>query len=237
MARIRFIKRKAPKNGAARSGAARTTKKPSNLARCCNEDCSLFSESNVGETLNDKSGQLPLAAPQHSKEVSPCSNAAAHQGPHYICTNCSSLADTYLRNEPHGLLRGGHPARKGQRFFLLCKTCKDEAQRSSKQGCFCFDRTSSLCFQCKSDKLAFAAAKRDAEVEYNRLAFVPWGAMVDDKWLFMRPVLNCLCGKEELEIGDGQDGIMRCAGCEGTVTKTGGQVWDPFVDEFVEVFG
>ena len=61
--------------------------------------------------------------------------------------------------------------------------------------------------------------------------------MVDDKWLFMRPVSNCLCGEEELEIGDGQEGIMRCAGCEGTVTKRGGQVWDPFVDEFVEVFG
>lgn len=141
MARVRFTKRKAPKNCITRSRAAKATKKSSNLIHHCNENCNHFSEPNVEEILNDEPGQFSPAAPQHSKNVSPCSNAAAHRGPHFICTHCSSLADTYLRNEPHGLLHGGHPARKGQRFFLLCKECKEEAQKSAKQGCSCFDQT------------------------------------------------------------------------------------------------
>lgn len=61
--------------------------------------------------------------------------------------------------------------------------------------------------------------------------------MVDDEWRFTRPVLNCLCGEEYSEAGDGKEGILRCAGCEGTVMKTDGRAWDPFAGEFVEVFG
>ena len=80
-------------------------------------------------------------------------------------------------------------------------------------------------------------AKRDVEVERNRLGFVPWGEMGDGEWCLMKPVLNCVCGEEELEVGDGKEGILRCAGCEGTVIKTGGQVWDPFAMRFVDVFG
>lgn len=233
MARAKW---KAPKTRAAKSRAARAIKKTSNLAHPCSEDCSLFSEPNVGEILDDELGQFPPTPPQHSKYALPCSNVAAHQErTHYICTNCSSLADTYLRNDPHGLLRGGHPARKGQRFFQLCKECKKVARESAKQGCFCFDPT--LCFQCKCDKLQFATARRDAEVEHSRLGFVPSGEMVDGEWRFMRPVLNCLCWEEKLDVGDGTEGILRCAGCEGTVIKTDGRVWDPFAGEFVEVFG
>lgn len=61
--------------------------------------------------------------------------------------------------------------------------------------------------------------------------------MVDDEWRFMKPVLNCICGEENSEVGDGKEGILRCAGCEGTVMKTDGRAWDPFAGEFVEVFG
>lgn len=236
MARTRIVKRREPRTSAARTRATRATKKQSNFAHPCSEDCTLFSEDlDVDAILNDESGDLP-EPPPHSKEVSPCSNAAAHQnGPHYICTSCSSLANTYLRKDPHGLLLSGHPFVKGQRFFPLCKKCVKKAGVSAKQGCLCDCLDETLCFNCKRDKLYLAAAKRDAEVERVRLGFGPWGEMARSKWDFMRPVLRCICGEEELEVGDGREGVLRCAGCEGTVMKTGDRVWDPFAREFVKI--
>ena len=53
--------------------------------------------------------------------------------------------------------------------------------------------------------------------------------------LFMRPILRCFCGEEDLDLGDGMEGFLRCAGCEGIVIKTAGQVWDPFAKEFVKI--
>ena len=236
MARTRNFKRRAPRARAAISRAARATKKQSNLANSCSEDCTLFSEDlDVDAILNNESGDLPERAPL-SKEVSPCSNAAAHQnGPHYICTNCSLLANTYLQKDPHGLLHSGHPFIKGQRFFPLCKKCIKKAGESAKQGCLCDCLDETLCFKCKRDKLYLATAKRDAEVERVRLGFGPWGETARNKWQFMRPVLSCVCGEEELEVGDGKEGVLRCAGCEGTVMKTGGRVWDPFARAFVKI--
>lgn len=236
MAQARKTKRRAPKSRAAINRAARATKKQSKLVHPCSEDCTLFSEDlDVDAILNDELGDLP-EPPQHSKEVSPCSNAAAHQnGPHYICTNCSSLANTYLRNDPEGLLHSGHPFIKSQRFFPLCKKCVKKAVESAKQGCFCDCLDETLCFKCKRDKLYLATAKRDAEVERVRLGFAPWGEMARNKWQFMKPVISCVCGKEEFEVGDGREGVLRCAGCEGTVMKKDGQVWDPFARGFVKI--
>lgn len=230
MARTRNVKRRAPK-----TRASRTAKKQSHLTYTCSEDCTLFSEDlDVHAILNDESEDLP-EPPPHSKEVSPCSNAAAHQdGPHYICTNCSSLANTYLRKDPYGLLHSGHPFIKGQRFFPLCKECVKEAVKSAKQGCLCDCLDETLCFKCKRDKLYLATAKRDAEVERVRLGFGPWGEMVGNKCQFMGPVLSCICGEEKLEVGDRREGVLRCAGCGGTVMKTGGRVWEPFAREFVK---
>lgn len=235
MARTRNVKRRAPKTLAARTRAARMVKKQSNLAHPCSEDRTLFSEDlDVGAILNEESGDLP-EPPPHSKEVSPCSNSAAHQdGAHYICTNCCSHANAYLRNDPYGLLHSGHPFIKGQRFFPLCKKCMEDAGKSAKQGCFCDCLEETLCFRCKRDRLYLATAKRDAEVERGRLGFGPCGEMDGDEWQFMKPVLGCRCGGE-LELGNGEEGVLRCAGCEGMVKKTGGQVWDPFAREFVKI--
>lgn len=234
--RTRNVKRRAPRTKAARARAARATKKQSNLAPPCSEDCTLFSEDlDVDAILNDEFSDLP-EPPQHSTEVFCCSNAAAHQnGPHYICTNCSSLGNAYLRNDPQGLLHSGHPIIKGQRFFPLCKKCVKKAIESAKQGCRCDCLDETLCFICKRDKLYLATAKRDAEVERIRLGFAPWGVMARNKWQFMGPVLSCICGKEEFELGDGREGVLRCAGCEGTVMKMGGQIWDPFAREFFKI--
>lgn len=232
MPRARVEKRKAPKTCDAKR---HVTKKKSNPAYRCSEDCDLFSYQNIDNILEDESGQLPMS-PQHSKEIFPCSNAAAHRdGPHYTCTSCSSLSNTHLRNTPNALLYGGHPSIHGQRFFPLCVRCTQAARTSANQGCICLQRT--FCFQCKCDRLKSAAAKRDAEVERTRLGFVPCGEKVDDKWLSVRPILKCLCGHEKVEVGDGKEGILRCAGCEGTVTKTNGRVWDPFARDFVIAFG
>lgn len=231
MARTRNVKRRGTK-----TRAARATKKQSKIAHSCSEDCTLFSEDlDVDAILNDESGDLS-EPPPHSMEVFPCSNAAAHQdGPHYICTNCSSLANEYLRRDPYGLLHSGHPIIKGQRFFPLCKACVKDAVKSTRQGCFCDCLDETLCFKCKRDKLYLAAAKRDAEVEQVRLGFGPWGEMAGNKWQFMRPILSCVCGEEALEVGDGREGVLRCAGCEGTVMKTDGRVWDPFARAFVKI--
>lgn len=232
MARTRNVKRRAT----FKTCAARAAKRQSNIAHSCSEDCTLLlGEIDFDAILNDESGDLP-EPPLHSKEVSPCSNAAAHQNePHYICRNCSSLANAYLRKDPYGLLHSGHPFIKGQRFFPLCKECVKDAVKSAKQGCLCDCLDETLCFKCKRDKLHLATAKRDAEVERVRLGFGPCREMAGNKWQFMRPILSCICGEEELEVGDGIEGVLRCAGCEGTVMKTGGQVWDPFAREFIKI--
>lgn len=236
MGRARNAKRKAPRTRTAINRTAITTKKHVHFVNpLCTEDCSLFSEDlDVDAILNDKSGDLH-EPPQHSEKVSPCSNPAAHEnGPHYICTNCSSLANKCLRNDPEGLLHSGHPFIKGQRFFPLCKKCVKKAVESAKQGCRCDCLDETLCFKCKREKLYLATAKRDAEVERVRLGFGPWGKKYRHKLKFMRPILSCICGEEELEVGDGIEVILRCAGCEGTVRKLCGQVWDPFSREFVK---
>lgn len=51
----------------------------------------------------------------------------------------------------------------------------------------------------------------------------------------MRPILKCVCGSEDIEGGEdkGGESVLRCAGCEGTVIKTGGRVWDPLKNAFV----
>lgn len=109
-----YAKRKAPKTRVAKSCTARVIKKTFNLAHLFNEDCSLFSESNCGKILDNKLGQFSPMPLQHSKDALPCSNAAAYQKqPHYMCTNYSSLADIYLRNNPYGLLYSKHFAKKG----------------------------------------------------------------------------------------------------------------------------
>lgn len=235
MGRAGNARRKAPRSSTAINRAARATREQANLAHPCSEDCTFFSEDlDVDGILNDESGDL-LEPPPHSVKVSPCSNAAAHQnGPHYICTNCSSVANTYLRNDPDGLLHSGHPFIKGQRFFPLCQKCVKKAGESAKQGCYCDCLDETLCFKCKREKLYLATAKRDAEVQRVRLGFGPWGKKAGHRFDFMRPILSCICGEEKLELGDGREGFLRCAGCEGTVMKTGGQVWDPFAREFVK---
>ena len=54
-------KRKAPKTRLTKRRTARATKKTSNLAHPCSEDCSLFSEPNFGNILDDELPILPYA--------------------------------------------------------------------------------------------------------------------------------------------------------------------------------
>lgn len=69
------------------------------------------------------------------------------------------------------------------------------------------------------------------------------------KFLFMKPVLKCICGADgdvAAELGGGDygrlaggagEGILRCARCERTVIKiAAGDVWDPLTLKFF-VFG
>lgn len=219
---------KAPKSRAAR--ATKNTKKEK--APQCSEECDMFSGQNIDdllESLNDQDfdpdldeelDKLPTI-PQHSEELYHCCNVAAHQDRrHYVCKFCASLASTYLRKPPNALLHGGPPSiSQSQRFFPLCKKCTVAAQASGNQGCICDCLGQALCFQCKRDSLELAAAKCDVELK-SRLAFVPCGEKAGDEeseFLFMKPVFKCICGSEDVEGGDGGKGVMRCAGCEGTV--------------------
>lgn len=271
----------------------------------CNEDRTIFSKDLDLDAIlshddddhdhdhdhdddNVSGHDLPEPAP-HSKKLFPCSNAAAHQNQagnyyhHYVCTNCSSLANAYLRKDPHGFLHSGHPFVKGQRFFPLCKECIDDAAAAAtaaaaaaveeqsttttttntttsttkqQQGCSCGDfLDETLCFKCKRAKINLATAKRDAEVERVKLGFAPWEddnmmafgntnnnnnnnksqSQSQSQSLFMRPILRCVCGEEDLDLGNGQEGFLRCAGCEGIVIKMAGRVWDPFAKDFVKI--
>lgn len=65
---------------------------------------------------------------------------------------------------------------------------------------------------------------------------MPYGENAENpksKCLFMKPVLRCICGNRVAEGGDGGEGILRCAGCEGTVNLTAAGAWDPLIREFV----
>lgn len=248
MARAKDATRKALK-----CRATEVLKKESSSGPQCGEDCNLFSGENIDDVLDflrneseqdsnadldDEPDELPTI-PGHSTEVFHCCNVAAHQGEHhYVCRICASLASTYLRETPSALLDGGpRSTPQGQRFLPLCKKCTRAAKASGNQGCICDCLGQALCFQCKRDRLETAAARRDAEVNW-RLGFVPWGEKAGDKeseYLFMKPILKCVCGSEKVEVEDGEEGILRCAGCEGTVVKIGGQVWDPVRRGFVVI--
>lgn len=240
--------RKAPKRR-----AIEVPKKQSNPGPQCDEDCNLFSCENIDDALarldnetdqdsdadqDDEPDELPTI-PQHSTEVFHCCNLAAHQdGHHYVCRVCASLASTYLRQTPNALLDGGpRSTPQGQRFFPLCHNCSRAAKASGNQGCTCDCLDQALCFQCKHDRLETAAARRDAEVN-RRLGFAPFGEKVrgpEFKCRFLKPILKCICGSEKVEIGNGERGILRCAGCTGTVLKDDGRVWDPLAKAFVVI--
>lgn len=239
------------KRKAAGIPATRATKNQSNPVPKCSEDCDLLLGQNIDDILvrldnesrqdsnndvHDQPGKLPNI-PQHSTEIFHCCNVAAHpDGKHYVCRICAILANKYLRETPNALLNGGLPSTPySQRFFGLCKKCTRVAKASVNQGCICDCLGQALCFNCKRDLLETAAARRDAEVDH-RLGFVPWGGKAgnqEPEYLFMKPVLRCMCGDEVVKGGDGGEGILRCAGCEGTVIKTGGRVWDPLTSDFV----
>lgn len=245
-----------PRTGCKRKSARGPTKKsiknePKPVPKC-SEDWDLHLGQNIDDVLldnksasdsdshsHDEPGRGPLI-PQHSTETFHCCNVAAHQdGQHHICKICATLANKYIRETPNALLHSKLPlAAQGQRFFPLCKNCTRVAKESANQGCICDCLSQALCFNCKCDLLETAAARRDAEVD-RRLGFVPCGEEAENpksKHLFMKPVLKCICGDKVAEGGDyggGGEGILRCAGCEGTVTKTAAGVWDPLALKYV----
>ncbi|MCJ1349246.1 hypothetical protein MMC31_007482 [Peltigera leucophlebia] len=236
------------KRKAAESPTKSATKAQSNPVPKCCEDWDQFSGPNLEDilaSLDDESGEdsdnsvhnepvkLPTI-PHHSLELFHCCNLTAHKDRrHYVCRICATLASAYLRDTPNALLNSGNPSTlQGQRFFPLCEVCTREAIASANQGCVCDCLDQALCFECKRDMLESAAARRDAEINH-RLGFVPLGKEGRDK-LFLKPVLRCICGIEEVG-GDGEEGIFRCAGCRGTVIKTGGRVWDPLIGDYVVV--
>lgn len=232
--------------------ATEAPKKESNPGPQCDEDCNLFSRENIDDALarldnetdqdsdadeDDEPDELPTI-PQHSTEVFHCCNLAAHQdGHHYVCRACASLASTYLRETPNAPLdRGTRFTPQGQRFFPLCHNCTQAAEASGNQGCICNCLDQALCFKCKRDRLEAAAARRDAEVD-RRLGFAPFGEIrgSESKCRFLKPILKCICGSEKVEIGNGEGGILRCAGCTGTVVKVAGRVWDALTGTYVVI--
>lgn len=246
--------RRGCKRKAARGPTTRATKNESKPVPQCSEDWDLRLGQNIEDALgsldnesdqdsdysfDDEPGNLPNIH-QHSRETFHCCNVAAHQdGQHYVCKICATLANTYIRETPNSLLHSQLPlTAQGQRFFPLCKKCTRAAKESTNQGCICDCLGQALCFKCKCDLLETAAARRDAEVDH-RLAFVPCGEQAENpksKYLFMKPVLRCICGDRVDEVGDEGEGILRCAGCEGTVNQTTAGAWDPLTRKFV-VFG
>lgn len=248
--------RKGCKRSLARRPTTRASKNESKHLPQCSEDWDLHLGQNIEDvigSLDDKSGQdsddnfqdepgkLTKIPQQHSSETFHCCNVAAHQdGHHYVCRICATLANTYIRETPNALLQSGElpltTVQGHQRFFPLCKNCSHLAKESANLGCICDCLGQALCFKCKCDLLETAAARRDAEVDH-RLGFVPCGEKAENaksQSLFMRPVLRCICGGDKVpDGGDGGQGILRCAGCEGTVKKTAAGVWDPLTREFV----
>lgn len=230
--------RRGCKRKAARGPTTRATKNESKPVPKCSEDWDLRPSQNIEDALDsldnesgqdsddsfdDEPGKLPTI-PQHSTEIFHCSNVAAHQdGQHYVCRTCATLANKFIRETPNALLHSQLPLiAQGQRFFPLCEKCTRAAKESAKQGCICDCLGQALCFKCKCDLLETAAARRDAEVDH-RLGFVPCGEQAENpksKYLFMKPVLRCICRDKVAEGGDGGEGILRCAGCEGTVNQT-----------------
>lgn len=217
-------------------------KKSDPAPKCC-EDRDLFSSNNIdaaidrGDHESDQDSDVVHLSTihQHSKKVFSCSNAAAHPNePHYTCTSCASLTNTYLRVNHNALLEGGIPPMKGQRFFPLCHSCMQVAKASGNRGCKCNYLGKELCFQCKRNYLEIATARRDSEVD-SRLGFRSVGDK-KPKVLFMKPVFKCICGNEKIEIKDEMECTLRCAGCEGLVTMMSGRVWDPLARDFMTFF-
>lgn len=254
------------KRKSARGPTTRASKNESKPLPKCSEDWDLHLGQNIEDVLDsldnesgqdsgnsshdEPGGKLPRI-PQHSTETFHCCNVAAHQDgqKHYVCKICANLANTYIRETPNALLHRELPLTtiaQGQRFFPLCKSCTGVAKESVNQGCICDCLGQALCFKCKCDFLETAAARRDAEVDH-RFGFVPCGENAENpksKFLFMKPVLKCICGEDTVVVADGVgdaggggggggEGILlRCAGCEGTVKKTAAGVWDPLTREF-----
>lgn len=237
MPRARTTNPRAP-----RSHESTATNESNPAPQCC-EDIDLFSEIDIDaaiDRLDDESdeseddGDVVLLSTihRHSEQVSSCSNVDAHQNePHYTCTSCSSLANTYLRNGHNVLLEGGNPPLQGERFFPLCSDCERVAKKSAaNRGCVCDYRDQNLCFKCKLELLAKGAAKRDAEVN-SRLGFIPAGSKQSEV-LFLKPVLRCICGSERIEAKDKSQCTLRCAVCEGLVPMISGRAWDPLARDF-----
>lgn len=246
--------RRGCKRKSTRGPTTKATKNEPNPLPKCSEDWDLHLGQNIEDVLDsldfesgqdsddgfhDEQGVKLPRIPQHSTETFHCCNVAAHQGgQHYVCKICATLANTYIRQSPNALLHTDLPlTAQGQRFFPLCKNCTRLAKESANQGCICDCLGQALCYKCKCDLLETAAARRDAEVDH-RLGFVPCGEKAENpksKFLFMKPVLRCICGDTVAAEGGGDGGerILRCAGCEGTVKKTAGGVWDPLTRKFV----
>lgn len=225
---------------APRSHKSTATNKSNPSPQCC-EDNNLFTENNTDaaiDRLADESeedgGDVVFVGTiyRHSEPVFACSNAEAHpNGPHYTCKSCVSLANTYLGNTPNQLLDGGTPPMQGKRFFPLCFECAGVAKRSStNEGCVCDYRDQDLCFRCKLELLERGAAKRDAEVK-SRLGFVPAGTKKSDV-LFVKPILKCMCGNENLYLQDGLQCTLCCVVCDGIVSMIGGEAWDPLAMDY-----
>lgn len=244
------------KRKSARGPTTRASKNEYKPLPKCSEDWDLHLGQNIEDVLDsldnesgqdsgyssrDEPGKLPRI-PQHSTETFHCCNVAAHQDGHnhYVCKICATLANTFIRETPNTLLHSELPLTvQGQRFFPLCKNCTGVAKESvNNQGCICDCLGQALCFKCKCDFLETAPARRDAEVDH-RLGFVPCGENAENpksKFLFMKPVLKCICGDRVADGGEDAGGVegifLRCAGCEGTVKKTAAGVWDPLTREF-----
>lgn len=228
--------------GAPSSHESTATNESNPAPQCC-ENRDLFSENNIDaaiDRLDDESDEseedddviLLSTIHRHSEQVFACSNTAAHQNePHYTCTSCASLANTYLRNTSNELLEGGTPPMQGARFFPLCFDCAAVAKKSSaNQGCLCDYRDQDLCFKCKLELLEKGAAKRDAEVD-SRLGFLPAG-IKQSEVLFVTPILKCICGSERISTQDRLQCTLRCAACEGIVPLISGRAWDPLARDF-----
>lgn len=128
---------------------------------------------------------------------------------------------------------------QGKRLFHLCSDCEAVAKKSSANpGCVCDYRDQKLCFKCKLELLGKGAAKRDAEVN-RRLGFILAGLIPagnkPSEVLFMKPVLKCICGNEIIGAKDEEQGILRCAACEGIVPTNDGWAWDPLAEDFVSL--
>lgn len=224
----------------AEAPSSSATTEMDNPCHCC-ENRDQFSKRDVDaapdrredESEQDSDAAIQRAINRHSNKVRPCINGTVHQhGPHYVCTSCSSLANTYLRSKGNPLLHGGYPPMQGQRYFPLCQDCLPVAKISSHdRNCLCDCLRIDLCFQCKRDYLDIAATRRDTEVR-RRMEFVPVGGENPDG-VFMKPVMRCICGNEKVVIRNPMNYHLRCAGCRALVPVTSHRAWDPIARDFI----